>query len=229
MNARLGFAQGADNSKYFYHVFFQLSHYCSSFPTVRIRNHRGKENISLQLFTRSLPCFTELHFLFYPQGTKIIPNNIYELLTPIALAHLIMGDGSIERHGLILCTDSYSIEDVVRLMNVLIVKYSLDCTIRTHRENQYRIYIQQNSMTLLVKIVSPYMHSSMLYKLKSLLNTRKIRTKIEVLDVKNNITTTYSSMSEAAKNLNISQSAIVKYFSRNQVKPYKSRYSFNKI
>jgi NUMOD1 domain-containing protein len=84
-------------------------------------------------------------------------------------------------------------------------------------------------MTLLVKIVSPYMHSSMLYKLKSLLNTQKIRTKIEVLDVKNNITTTYSSMSEAAKNLKISQSGISQYFSRNKVKPYKSRYVFKKI
>lgn len=36
-NARLGFAQSADHSKYFYYVFFQLSHYCSSFPIVRIR------------------------------------------------------------------------------------------------------------------------------------------------------------------------------------------------
>src|SRR5690606_602626 len=108
---------------------------------------------------------------------------IYDLLTPIALAHLIMGDGSVQRSGLIICTDSYTLVDVVRLINVLIVKYSLDCITRTRRENQHRIYIGQDSMSLLVKIVSPYMHSSMLYKLKSLLNTPKIRTKIEVLDV----------------------------------------------
>jgi len=63
-----------------------------------------------------MPCLTELHSLFYPNGVKIVPQNIYELLTPIALAHLIMGDGSVERHGLIICTDSYSIEDVIRLM-----------------------------------------------------------------------------------------------------------------
>lgn len=139
-----------------------------------------------------------MHSLFYPQGTKIIPNNIYDLLTPIALAHLIMGDGSVQRSGLIICTDSYTLVDVVRLMNVLIVKYSLDCTMRRCRENQYRIYIGQNSMTLLIKIVSPYMYSSMLYKLKSSLNTPIIRTRIEVLDVKNNIATTFSSMSEGA-------------------------------
>jgi hypothetical protein len=53
-----------------------------------------------------MPCLTELHPLFYPSGVKIIPKNIYDLLTPVALAHLVMGDGSKERHGLIICTDS---------------------------------------------------------------------------------------------------------------------------
>jgi len=63
-----------------------------------------------------------------------VPQNIYELLTPIALAHLIMGDGSVERHGLIICTDSYSIEDVIRLMNVLIIRYRLECTLRVRKK-----------------------------------------------------------------------------------------------
>ena len=156
-------------------------------------------------------------------------HNTYDLLTPVALAHLIMGDGSVRDCGLILCTDSYKLVDVVRLMNVLIVKYSLDCIMRTHRENKYRIYIKQSSMSLLVKIVSPYMHYTMLYKVKSWLNTQRDRNEIEVFDIKYNITTAYSSMSEAAKTLNIPKSAIVNYFSRNQVKPYKSRYTFNKI
>ena len=79
-----------------------------------------------------MPCFTELYSLFYPSGVKVIPNNIYELLTPVALAHVIMGDGSRQRHGLILCTDSYSVSDIVRLINVLIIKYRLDCTLRYH-------------------------------------------------------------------------------------------------
>ena len=49
-------------------------------------------------------------FLFeQEQWCENSPHNIYELLTPIALAHLIMGDGSVSRHGLILCTDSYSV------------------------------------------------------------------------------------------------------------------------
>jgi hypothetical protein len=87
------------------------------------------------------------------------------MLTPVALANLIMGDGSVSRYGLIICTDSYSIEDTVRLINVLIIKYRLECILRVFRKNQYRIYIRQSSMPLLQDIVSPHFHFSMLYKI----------------------------------------------------------------
>jgi len=52
---------------------------------------------------------------------------------------------------------------------------------------------------------------------------------IEVTDIKNNITTSYNSMSEAAKALNIQNAIIVIYFSRNQKKPYKGQYTFKKL
>ena len=108
---------------------------------------------------------TELHSLFYPNGVKIVPHNIYELLTPVALAHLIMGDGSVSRHGLIICTDSYTIPEIVRLINVLMIRYRLDCWLRNHTQTQPRIYISQSSMPLLRIIVTPYFHPSMLYKI----------------------------------------------------------------
>jgi hypothetical protein len=76
-----------------------------------------------------------------------------------------MGDGSAQRHGLILCTDSYSVKDVVRLFNVLIIRYRLECTIRYRRLTYPKIYIRECSMPLLRTIVRPYMCSTMLYKL----------------------------------------------------------------
>ena len=102
-----------------------------------------------------MPCFTELYPLFYTGGVKVIPENIYNMLTPVVLAHIIMGDGSWACHGLILCTDSYSVSDIVRLINVLIIKYRLDCTLRYHAATQPRIYIKKGSMPLLRQIVSP--------------------------------------------------------------------------
>jgi hypothetical protein len=44
-----------------------------------------------------MPCFTEIYSLFYKNRVKIIPHNIFDLLTPIAFAHMIMGDGSAEK------------------------------------------------------------------------------------------------------------------------------------
>ena len=77
-----------------------------------------------------------------------------------------MGDGSIQRHGLTICTDSYSVQDVVRLMNVLMIRYRLESTLRYHTPTQPRIYIRERSMSLLRQIVKPYMCPSMLYKIK---------------------------------------------------------------
>jgi len=51
---------------------------------------------------------------------------------------------------------------------------------------------------------------------------------IEVTDIKNNTTTSYNSISEAARVLNIHKSVIDNYFSRNQTKPYKGKYTFIK-
>ncbi|RUS23408.1 homing endonuclease [Endogone sp. FLAS-F59071] len=78
-----------------------------------------------------------------------------------------MGDGSAKPSGLELCTDSYTVPDVVRLMNVLIVKYDLECTLRIHTPTQPRIYIRSRSMKTLRTIVLPYMEPSMLYKIKA--------------------------------------------------------------
>ena len=112
-----------------------------------------------------MPCMTELHSIFYPNGIKVIPQNIYNMLTPVALAHLIMGDGSAQRHGLIICTDSYTIPEVVRLMNVFMIRYRLDCTLRFHTPTQPRIYIREGYLAKLQGIVGPFMHPSMLYKI----------------------------------------------------------------
>jgi hypothetical protein len=125
----------------------------------------SKRYYALEFFTRALPCFTEIYSLFYVDKVKIVPHNIYELLTPPALAHFIMGDGAAKSYGLTLCTDSFSLVDIVRIMNVLVIRYDLKCSLHLKIKNQYRIYIFQHSMPLLRTIVTPYFHSSMLYKL----------------------------------------------------------------
>lgn len=164
-NSRLGFKQSLSHSSYVWFVFFLLSHYCSSYPVFISTKTKDTSTYALQIFTRTLPCFTEIRSLFYVNNIKIVPEDIYNLLTPVALAHLIMGDGNADKHGLILCTDSYSMKDVVRLANVLMVKYRLDCSVYVKASMYPRIYIKAKSMSLLRTLVTQHMSSDMLYKL----------------------------------------------------------------
>ena len=166
--ARLGFKQpcGLDKSKYFWSVYLLLSHYCTSLPLFSYRKRKCNFNSSLCFQTRSLPCFTELYYLFYINNKKVIPENIYDLLTPIGLAHWIQGDGQVASNGLRLCTDSYQLSEVVKLMNVLMIKYRINCSLNILR-GRPRIYISAKSMNLLSSIVKPYISKDMIYKLES--------------------------------------------------------------
>jgi len=111
-------------------------HYCNTGPKLASYVRVDRISYALGVFTRSLACFTELHCLFYPEGVKVIPQNIYDLLTPVALAHLIIGDGQALHHGLNICTNNFSNQDVVRLMNVLMIRYRLEYTIFKKNRDQ---------------------------------------------------------------------------------------------
>ena len=93
-----------------------------------------------------------------------MPLDIYNILTPVALAIWIAGDGSSHPSGLILCTHSFTIQDVVRLMNVLLIKYDIESTLRFER-GLPTIYIKASSMARLRTLVLPYLHPSIHYKL----------------------------------------------------------------
>lgn len=165
VNARFGFRQSSAQFEYVWFVFNDLSHYCERYPYSYASVRRGIAFYHITITTRVLPCFTELYSIFYPNKVKVIPEDIYNMLTPVALAHMIMGDGSVQRHGLTICTDSYTLPDVVRLMNVLMIRYELDCRLRMRTPTQTRIYIRQGSMSKLRTIVGPYTYPSMMFKL----------------------------------------------------------------
>jgi len=86
-NVPLIFAQSLDHFEYFWYVFLILAPYCMSFPYYWEHVRKGKLNRSIRFSTRRLLCFTKLFNLFYFNNKKIIPANIYELLTPVAIAH----------------------------------------------------------------------------------------------------------------------------------------------
>jgi len=120
-------------------------------------DRRTKETyISVSFTTMQLPCFNEFREMFYVLNTKIVPINIYDLLTPRGLAFWIMDDGSRQGAGLHLSTYSFSNEDTDRLMFTLQDKFGLKCSIHYNRDNKPRIYIFKESMDNFKSLVSPY-------------------------------------------------------------------------
>jgi len=164
-NARMGFKQDLINFPYFWFVFTFLSRFCSSNPCLTFSSKNYKMHIGIDFHTRNLPCFTDYYNIFYVNGVKVVSEDIFNLFTPMALAHFIMGDRTKQGNRLVLCTDSFTLQDTVRLMNVLIIRYRLECTLWVFRPNQFRICIRTKSMPLLRSIVSPHMHFLMFYKL----------------------------------------------------------------
>lgn len=161
----MGFRQSLAHFEYAWFVFNLLSHYCERYPYSYSSTRKGAINYNITITTRALPCFTEFHPIFYVNNKKRVPHNIYELLTPVALAHLIMGDGAVMKgKGLRICTDSFDIKDLVLLLNVLIIKYGFICTVHEDR-TRFRLYISKSSMGSLLSVLRPHMTPGMLYKL----------------------------------------------------------------
>jgi hypothetical protein len=161
--ARLGFKQSFQHIDYLLQVFFILTHYCKSFP--KYGTSSAGRYAFLSFTTRSLACFTDLFYLFYVNGVKVIPANIYEQLTIQGLAHVICGEGSRAKGGgLYLQTQCFSLIDNVRLINVLIIKFDCKCSIHLQR-GLPTIYISAHSVRKLAPLLVPHMVPSMHYKL----------------------------------------------------------------
>ncbi len=197
-DARLQFKQKYSQFEYLYSVFFQLSHYCSKGPTLNKVLLHKKIFYALSFTTRSLPCITELYNLFYPalrpstgaspgrkEGKKIIPHNIYDLLTFSSLAHWVYLKSNIKflyfnrtrktkSRGLYIDVKSLGMEDIVKLINVLICKFNLICSLKVLKQDKLFIYIKNKSIPLLLNGVSPYINDWVKY---SGTNTYNLRTK----------------------------------------------------
>ena len=71
-----------------------------------------------------------------------------------------MDDGGKASSGLKIATNSFSLDEVENLANILRKKYNLKTSvIKTGALNQYNLYISKTSMKDLVEIIKPYFHS----------------------------------------------------------------------
>jgi LAGLIDADG DNA endonuclease family len=88
-------------------------------------------------------------------------------LTPEGLACWYADDGSLKwknrSNAVRFCTDSFTLEEVQLLQQILRLKFSLPSAI--HKQGRfYRLYISENCYAQLRELILPHLHPSMYYK-----------------------------------------------------------------
>lgn len=115
-NSRLVYCQTAvAHKEYFDYVQSFFVSFCAKNYTPQLRvvrdNRTKKVYSAISFTTMQLPCFNVFKQMFYELNVKIVPNNIYDLLTPRGLAFWIMDDGSRQGAGLHLSVYAFTNED----------------------------------------------------------------------------------------------------------------------
>ena len=116
-----------------------------------------REYISYRFWTRQY--FQIWRQRFYVNSKKIVPRDIQ--LTPITLAIWYMDDGCLSDHKCIISTDNFSLEDIRFLQYLLEETFGIQSTLK----NKSKIMIRKESFEIFFSLISPYIISSMHYKI----------------------------------------------------------------
>ena len=108
--------------------------------------------------TISHPEFTQYHQIFYPEGKKIVPNNIERyLVDPVALAVWYMDDGAVKKSegSFFLHTQSFSRRENKLLQKCLQKNFGVEASIVKNKTYDI-LYIRKRSSNDFFKAVERY-------------------------------------------------------------------------
>jgi len=137
-------------------------------PRIKDAPLKGKIHQWLYFDTLTYQAFNYYYDLFNKNNIKIVPKNIGELLTAKSLAYWAMDDGTADRSGFVLNTNSYTKEEVELLVSILKNKFDLDCSVHTRNDKvkkPYLIYIKSNSWNKFKSLIEPHVIPHFAYKL----------------------------------------------------------------
>ena len=149
------------------HLFFSERGYCS-INKPKVFKQIGKHNkvyYSCKFRSFSFCSLNWLYDSFYNSSKKkVVPLDIYGLLTPRAFAIWLMDDGGRSGQGVKISTESFTLEEVMILQNSIYDKFNISSTIQRHK-NKHILYFPKSELPVLSRYVKPYMIPCMHYKL----------------------------------------------------------------
>ena len=137
---------------------------------------RPKKNYHQHRFyTKRTKEIGELRALFYPEGKKIIPDEIKKLLkSPLSLAVWYQDDGTLDcrdkyHYNALFATHCFSFDECRLLADTLKENFELDVRVakcRMRNVLRYRLYVVSKSMDRFMELITPYINSCFTYKIR---------------------------------------------------------------
>lgn len=125
--------------------FINKELYPLSCPIYINKDKRGN-SVMYGFSTLVHPEFEVFENLFYKNRIKIIPNNLYEFLTPLSMAIWFMDDGSLIKNvNMRISTESFTKEEHIIMKEVFKNKFNIEVSIRKYsREDAVYNYLSMN-------------------------------------------------------------------------------------
>lgn len=164
-NARIAIVHSEDQKELFMEKVKILDKFMGSYKLYNTTKDKrtGKIYPTYRGNSKAHPEFTKIHNLVYINGEKQISDKFLNKVNhPIALAYWFMDDGT--NRGT-LATNSFSEEEITRLINFLKNKFNINSTRQKNQENEV-IHISESSRLDFERLIFPYVLPSMYYKLK---------------------------------------------------------------
>jgi len=169
LGIRLILQQEESNREYLQWFFNNISKkgYCSeNVPKMYTKiEKKGKKRYILRVRTYTYNNLLFLYDMFYKDNYKYINPDIETFLTPLSLAIWFIDVGTKSSSGFKFCTNSFKLQEVEILCNILNSKFSLNsCILSAGFPNQYVLFIPKSSKDFFLNLLSPYILPSMKYK-----------------------------------------------------------------
>ena len=142
--------------EYLFWTYRLFKEFTLSEPKGVTREHHKNDEYSFTTFAH--PVFNSYFELFYKNGCKRVTKEILELLTPESLSIWICDDGSYSNSGkhIILCTNSFLLNEHKIMQKYFKEKWNLNCSIRFRNQKYYYLSFYQADTKKLANIIRNY-------------------------------------------------------------------------
>lgn len=153
--------QGFKQKEYLYYKYYILKPLCKSAP-------KKYSERSYYFNTKGHKDLNKYYTMFYPNGVKVIPENFMEHITNMALLYWILDDGTKSGRSFEITVDGFSVEDCLRVVDILDIKFGYKTNLRMRGTLGHSIRFSSDSALEFIETVKGKVPKSMMYKFSDL-------------------------------------------------------------